>query len=314
MNATYSYIYRGLCALQLYYSLAEEREKFSPAYYKIFILKDIDILDMEFELTYQYLLLILEQIARLIGCKIIHISIKNNNKNLLIGKFLNYLKQNNLLAIDVPPLKLIWMRHAEVFLPPEIDHFPEDNMINISDVGIKKAKEIKLALRATTPIEYPIFVSNLKRAQQTVNNIHYNSLHFKMVKCDFLAECFPNYFIGKNLVELYDKHGKYFWNKFVDDPDTFLQIDNYKLYQHARTVQSQIKNIMHLNIPYNTRFIISHGLLHNLFLIKCLNGDYSKINYICNLKNLHTTIFNYDVSNKIFSVSEVNYFANEYIL
>ncbi len=113
------------CSAQ--YDLVEEREASSPGYHKICCFHSLTIHYLDSYIAGNFIPLILEYLARKLSASFYFV----NNTQLLKQKNCRtplLLEENKLYKVSL--LKLIWLRHAEVYLPDDTYHFYPDNEIS----------------------------------------------------------------------------------------------------------------------------------------------------------------------------------------
>lgn len=229
------------------------------------------------------------------------------------GLTLDYSGNRNLYYGDIQPLRIYWIRHGKVKLPQNLDFYPLDEELGLDDSSVFEAKKLAPYFQSSFPI--PIFVSPLRRAKETAeviaNEVPGANLDIHMISG--LEEFFPKELIGMKFSKIEEVYGSDYEIRLRNEPLNNHFKKSEPLVEAGQRVMKVIMQLAQLDLPTNYRVVISHGLLHNIFLLKILSGDLNKI-YRIEIDNLAYSTFDFDFSNSVFKVISINQKLGENLL
>ncbi len=216
-------------------------------------------------------------------------SVADNSDLTQLGFELKKKENLNFLSLKIPQIKLIWIRHGKINDFPNLNYFLEDEKLGLSDRS--KCEIDALSSLIDFEFQMPIFVSPLKRTKETAEHLFKNSSEIVFEICEDLKEAFPAELIGLTIDQAKIKFGPNFWEIWLQEPSKF---PNFQIQTIQKVLFDRIQSIINVSLPSNLRIIVSHGVLHNIFLLKLLNGNVDHSTRKIFLDHVAYSEFNYD--------------------
>lgn len=204
----------------------------------------------------------------------------------------------------MPPLKLLWVRHGDIFDISHSEYCLEDQAIGLSESSKHQAEAIGKRLLAQQG--WPqVYTSPRRRALETTHQLVRHHPRCAVTTREALAEFFPEELIGTKLSELPARYGEDFSHRMINTPlDTpFTQSEPAPT--AAQRVMQAMQAIGSAWPTCEMPLVVSHQNLHNLFVAEVLGASLNSSGQL-RLDNLHASMFLYDPATQRFDIQSLN--------
>lgn len=213
-------------------------------------------------------------------------------------------RPRNIYQGQIDPLRIVWVRHAATKKPSHPDYCPREEELGITEAAGCEVRDNAAAFLAG---EMPrvLFCSSYRRAMETASEMAAGAKNLIIEPHPNLREFFPEALFGRPMAEIIVMLGANANERFLKEPSRIEIPNSETLAQAQHRISTEIMSIASSWSATGSRLILSHEVVHALWVLHLLSADMNAA-YGIRLAEQHSSQFSWNPIRRSFDIDFLN--------